>query len=297
MAGIDAEESGEGSRHQGCRHRDGRQRIGCKGGIAGNGLSVEFFALGRINVNIPRGDGLQGHPDGAERRSIDGIHVGPVLDGQLGDAAGNVIAVAIPDGELTEGQLVSHRTRRQFRTRQGAIEPGIVERAGNLAERTVLLVVQFIEIPVTVPQSHRGRIDILHKTVCLGIGKRDSDFGRFPAVGDILSGKRYVNFTVAINRLVHHGNLLIRDERLRATSVQRTGRCTAVQADGHGPDQYVTGGVLGLLNLFGDVLFFRTAPHHGTCQNKDGHAQVSHCLFHLALRLAGHYHVNSGCWL
>ena len=161
----------------------------------------------------------------------------------------------------------------------------------------VLFVVQFIEIPVTVPQSHRGRIDILHKTVCLGIGKRDSDFGRFSAVGDILSGKRYVNFTVASNRLVHHGNLFIRDERLRATSVQRTGRCTAVQADGHGPDHDVAGRVLGLLNLFGDVLFFRTAPHHGTCQNKDGHAQVSHCLFHLALRLAGHYHVNSGCWM
>ena len=170
VAGIDAEESGEGSRHQGCRHRDGRQRIGRKGGIAGNGLSVEVFAFGRINVNIPRGDGLQGHPDGAERRSIDGIHVGPILDGQLGDAAGNVIAVAIPDGELAEGQLVSHRTRRQFRTRQGALEHGKVEGARKRTERPVLSTIECIHIRVTVIQGHIGRIDILHDTVCLGIG-------------------------------------------------------------------------------------------------------------------------------
>ena len=45
---------------------------------------------------------------------IDGIHIGAVLDGQLVDGVGDVVAIAVLDFELAEDQLVPQCTRRQF---------------------------------------------------------------------------------------------------------------------------------------------------------------------------------------
>ena len=233
VAFIDSEESGKGTRHHWGGHGDGRQRIGGKGGIARDSLFVEFPRHGSIDVDVAGGNRLQGHPDIVERRGIDVIHVGAVFDGQSGELAGDVVAIAVFDGELADGQLVPQCAFGQFSAIERAFELGKVEFAGKLTERTVLLLEQPPEFPRTVRLGHRGRIDIFHDTVGFRIGQRHRDSGRLSFVRDVAGCKGNILLRIIFFRiLVHHGNLVARLESLHAILGKGARRIFVIPADG-----------------------------------------------------------------